>query len=831
MNKASVSPHLQDHRLAPDIALANDLDKASQLVVEIKRKALDVEHLLQEDIRASQSSSYGASIYSADLTPSRSSQRNFSLSPSTSHPPLSIEERQILSDRIYQLEDDLKVERLKNKSLCSTYTTDVAELMAQVSDLKASSAVNNTQTFLHQKPPGLSSSVMNASMPGLQDLGKSVGDRLLLSGYFRDDPPNMALSADNSVTGSSLANSATIPPLGTTLTASRVNPGFMGRLGPEYPDVYDHRYATISAPDLDRNSAKVDVPITDSKTSAGLSFAMIHPDLDKSVPEPTVGPVSLSVPATPGPKSFLSVIAFNPAVISNHQCILNMMARSKLGAMAQLNAITASMTESAALASTYTGIDPKLTMETPTGQIEGHNYMLTPLTDFVNRQQSPTTLDHLTTRSNNIRTEHYERQLQTPGLRRPNYQVRIDAMSGSLKTPILGQDLVNPALIQNLEFVRLYLSNNFEKNDAAKSLYNSIVSMPEFQSAVQIMTESCVEEALTATSLLEAKSVETEVLKSRIIELEATVAQTLKDQLTNVKETTHLKSSHWEHEERGNTVVNPIGSSITTVSQLEHELPLVNDTDKVIANYESTIDNLTQMVNYSAAEALRISVDETEQRREKEAYKAKLEALTSSFEKITKSNYELQQQLDALTARSKAIEDDKKRTRISQLHDEIQTCREENRELRAQLDRIKETAKAYQGETSDDIPVDLMIQTLVDCIATKSTDLRQMEQDNKKLKEENSKLIIEIDSLRAQMQELRNQQDGAAKSFNDMRLLYIEENKILKEENTLLEKEKRLSEYKNGLLQKKLKTLSDLSECEYTHGNMTEASPLQSGLQ
>lgn len=77
-----------------------------------------------------------------------------------------------------------------------------------------------------------------------------MGDRLLLSGYFRDDPPNIALSADNSVTGSSLANSTTVPPLGTTLTASRVNPGFMGRLGPEYPDVYDHRYATISAPTM-----------------------------------------------------------------------------------------------------------------------------------------------------------------------------------------------------------------------------------------------------------------------------------------------------------------------------------------------------------------------------------------------------------------------------------------------------------------------------------------------------------------------------------------------------------------------------------------------------
>lgn len=831
MSQASASPHLQDHRLAPDIALANDLDKASQLVVEIKRKALDVEHLLQEDIRASQSSSYGASTHSADLTSSRSPQRNFSLSPSASRPPLSIEERQILSDKIYQLEDDLRIEKLKNKSLCSTYTTDVAELMAQVSDLKASSAVNNTQAFLHQKPHGLSNSVMNASMLGLQDLGKSVGDRLLLSGYFRDDPPNIALSADNSVTGSSLANSTTVPPLGTTLTASRVNPGFMGRLGPEYPDVYDHRYATISAPDHDRNSARVDVPITDSTTSVGPPFAMVHPDLDKSVPEPTVDPVSLSVPATPGPKSFLSVISFNPAVISNHQRILNMMARSKLGAMAQLNAITASMTESAALASTYTGIDPRLTMETPTGHVEGHNYTLTPLTDFVNRQQSPTTLDNLTTRSNNTRTEHYERQLQTPGPRRPNYQVRVDAMSSSLKTPVLGQDLVNPALIQNLEFVRLYLSNNFEKNDAVKSLYNSIVSMPEFQSAVQIMTESCVEEALTATSLLEVKSVEAEVLKSRIIELEATVAQTLKDQLANVKEVTHLKSSHWEHEGRGNNAANPLESSVTTVSQLEHKAPLVSDADKVIASYESTIDNLTQMVNYSAAEALRISVDETEQRREKEAYKAKLEALTSSFEKITKSNYELQQQLDTLTVRSKVIEDDKKRIRISQLHDEIQTYRAENRELKAQLDRIKEAAKAYQGATSDDIPVDLMIQTLVDCIATKSADLRQVEQDNKKLREENAKLVTEMDSLRAQMQELRNQQDGAAKSFNDMRLLYIEENKILKEENTLLEKEKRLSEYKNGLLQKKLKTLSDLSECEYTHGNMVETSPLQSGLQ
>lgn len=827
MNKASVSPHLQDQRLAPDIALANDLDRASQLVVEIKRKALDVEHLLQEDIRASHSSSYGASTHSAELTSPRSPQRNFDLSLSSSRPPLSVEERQILSDKICQLEDDLRIEKLKNKSLCSTYTTDVAELMAQVSDLKMSSAVNNTQTFLHQKPPGLSSSMMNASMPGLQELGKSVGDRLLLSGYFRDDPQNMALSVDSSATGSSLAASTTIPHLGTTLTASRVNPGFMGRLGPEYPDIYDHRYATISAPDLDKHVDKAGASIVES---TGPSLTTVHYDSNKSVPDPADGPTSLSIPATPGPKSFLSVLTFNPAVISNHQRILTMMARSKLGAMAQLNTVAASMTEAATLASTYIGMDTGHAMETPTGHTEGHNYALTPLTDFLNRQQSPTTLANLTARSNNTRNEHHhERQLQTPGPRRPNYQVRMDAMGNSLKTPVLGQDLVNPALIQNLEFVRLYLSNHFEKNESVRSLYNSIVSMPEFQSALQIMTESCVEEALTVTSLLEAKSVEAEVLKSRVLELETTLAQTLKDQLVGTKEATYLKSSHWEHEDTEHNPY-PVGSSVTTISQLGHEVPLGN-ADKVIAGYESTIDSLTQMVNHSAAEALRISVDETEQRREKEAYKAKLEALTSSFEKITQSNYELQQQLDALTARSKAVEDDQKRVRISQLHDEIQAYREENRGLKAQLNRIREAAKAYQSEVADDIPIDMMIQTLVDYIATKSTDLRQLEHDNRKLTEENTKLVAEISSLRTQIQELRSQQDGAVKSFNDMRLLYIEENKILKEENTLLEEEKRLSEYKNGLLQKKLKTLSDLSECEYTHGNMVDSSPLQNSPQ
>lgn len=826
MSKTPTSPRLKDHRLAPDIALANDLDRASQLVVEIKRKALDVEHLLQEDIRASHSSSHRASVYSGEFTPPQSPQRKFGLSLSASHLPLSIEERQILSDKIHQLEDDLRIEKLKNKSLCSTYTTDVAELMAQVSDLKMSSAVNNTQTFLNHKPPGASSSVMNASVPGLQDLGKSVGDRLLLSGYFRDDPPNMALSVDNSAAGSSLASSTVMPPLGTTLTASRVNPGFMGRLGPEYPDIYDHRYATIGTADLDRVGAQAMDPIA----SMDHSFATVNPDLNKSVPDPADGPTSLSIPATPGPKNFLSVLSFNPAVISNHQRILSMMARSRLGAMAQLNAVTASMAENPALTSTCTGIDAEFKMETPTGSVEGHEYTLTPMTEFVNRQQSPGTLAHLTAKSTNNHGERYERQLKTPGPRRPNYQVRVDAMDNTLKTPVAGQDLVNPALIQHLEFVRLYLSNHLEKNDNVKSLYNSIVSMPEFQSAIQIMTESCVEEALTATYLLEAKSIETEVLKSRVIELETTLAQTLKDHLTNTKETMYPKYSHEEYEANSTQINNQMGSSITTVSQLGpgHEVPSTINTDRVIAGYESTIDSLTQMVNYSAAEALRISVDETEQRREKEAYKARLEALTSSFEKITQSNYELQQQLDALTAQSRAVEDDQKRIRISKLHEEIETYREENRELKAQLDRIKEAARVYQDEdATDDIPADLMIQALVDCIAAKSANLRQVEQNNKRLAEENAKLMAEISSLRAQIQELRDQQDGVAKSFNDMRMLYIEENKILKEENTLLEEEKRLSEYKNGLLQKKLKTLNDISECEYTHGNMAETGPLQ----
>lgn len=824
MSKTPTSPHLQDQRLAPDIALANDLDKASQLVVEIKQKALDVEHLLQEDIWTSQNSSRKASVYSGEFTPPRSPRKKFGLSPSVSYAPMSVEEKQILSDKIHQLEDDLRVEKLKNKSLCSTYTTDVAELMSQVSNLKMSSAVNNTQTFLNHKLPGASSSIMNASVPGLQDLGKSVGDRLLLSGYFRDDLPNMALSIDNSAIDSSLANSTIIPPLGTTLTASRVNPGFMGRLGPEYPDSYEHRYATISAPDLDGNVPKI------NKQTVNPVAVTTNPDLNTSIPDPADDPASLCIPATPGPKNFLSVLAFHPAVISNHKRILNMMAHSKLGAMAELNAVTASMTENPALTSTYTGMDMDLKIQTPTGTVEGHDYALTPMTEFINRQQSPSTLAHLTEKSTNKHHEHYERQLKSPGPRRPNYQVRVDAMDSTLKTPVLGQDLVNPALIQHLEFVRLYLSNQFGRTEDVKSLYNSIISMPEFQSAVQIMTESCVEEALTATRLLEAKSIETEILKSRVIELETTLAHTLKDHLISTKEMNHLKSSNGDYETTTNQMNNHVGSSITTISQLGlvQEGPSTINTDKMIAEYESTIDSLTQMVNYSAAEALRISVDETEQRREKEAYKARLETLTSSFEKITQSNYELQQQLDTLTAQSKAIEDSQKRVRISQLHDEIQAYKKENSELKAQMDRIKEAVKAYQNEnTCGDIPAELMIQTLTDCIAEKSVELRQVRQDNKKLIEENTRLMAEIDSLHMQIQELQNQQNGVTKSFNDMRLLYIEENKILKEENTLLEEEKRLSEYKNGLLQKKLKTLSDINECEYARGNIGEPGPLQ----
>ncbi|TNJ28402.1 hypothetical protein GMRT_12534 [Giardia muris] len=552
---------------------------------------------------------------------------------------------EMANKRIKELGTALEVERTRNAELCKNYAADITNLSSRLALAEASvhgeegttgiseslklsthltshptqgeTVADSAAQFGVAKPyipshgGSLVSSVSKA--PRRDDLalsyGPTVGSRLLVS----TGPAQKPGLVPGSISKSMEPEDAYFPRQRTTLTASQVNPGFMGYLGPDYPVNYSHRYATISGPDVDQPGADA---------------------LDRVVPGPA--------PGTPDRTAF----TINQATIMNYSTILKFLGRSRSGAISKLNTLAQSMSGNLALS---------FVPQTPSGR---SGDPAAPDTEAIFKKLKLDKVDGAETHLTQPQKDGGppgRRQALTPGVDRPGVAAKYDA----LKTPVTAHDLVSSALVDRLEFVRQYLRGEAPNTPQAKQLYESIIREPAFRKAVSIIEASCVEGVLALTAQLELKEQENEALRSQLMELEGLLdsrsarpsvgSATRLDlapelALSNAGLDGSLSASATRKSGTSRRLGHSTAPNRLAVT-FQDEAALDSRSEET---YKEEVKRLTDMVNDYGRDNLRLSTHEDELVRENALYKSKVYILEESFAKLSETNRVLQQRLNAL---------------------------------------------------------------------------------------------------------------------------------------------------------------------------------------
>lgn len=544
--------------------------------------------------------------------------------------------------RIKELGTALELERTRNAELCKNYAADITNLSSRLAlaeastrgeegttgiseSLKLSTPLTSNPTqggtvadsaaqfgvaepYVPSHGGSLASSVSKA--PRRDELalsyGPTVGSRLLVS----TGPAQKPGLVPGSMSRSMEPDESYLPKQRTTLTASQVNPGFMGYLGPDYPVHYSHRYATISGPEAEQPEAEA---------------------LDRVVPGPA--------PGTPDRTAF----TINQATIMNYSTILKFLGRSRSGAISKLNTLAQSMGGNLALS---------FVPQTPSGR-PGDS--VAPDTEAVFKKLKIDKVDGQEARFQEGASPG-RRQALTSGVDRPGVgSLKYDV----LKTPVTAHDLVNSALVDRLEFVRQYLRGEAPNTPQAKQLYESIIREPAFRKAVSIIEASCVEGVLALTAQLELKEQENEALRSQLMELEGLLdsrsARPSVGSATRLDLAPELALSNagLDGSLSASTARKSGASRRLGHSTAPNRLAVTFQDEAALGSrseetYKEEVKRLTDMVNDYGRDNLRLSTHEDELVRENALYKSKLYILEESFAKLSETNRVLQQRLNEL---------------------------------------------------------------------------------------------------------------------------------------------------------------------------------------